>query len=234
MKSPGAKVWAWGAVALVVIGLGAYLNRPLEGAPNRQAAVSSVVLPTPDAPASKPAADAKPAQPATAPAAPAPVASSTPPGRPPVISGTGETLSVELPTDPNKPEAPKAPTPAEYRRAANGPELADCALTRGADDLCRYTQPRFLTDWTKARDGDIDAARRVALCVGSGCSGAVKPSPIEGCAWSLLIAKVRRGGDDADRAYVAMTCSELPKDKVDRAYERAAAISSDVHLRDTG
>ncbi len=54
--------------------------------------------------------------------------------------------SVDLPSGPNK-YAPEVTYSAkEYREAGNGPQLEDCAAAKDPNDLCAYTQPRFLTD----------------------------------------------------------------------------------------
>jgi len=229
MKPPSMKGWALGALVVVLVGVLAYLNRPLEGLDRRPAPAKTAELPVGDAPAPTPApvAEAKPPE-------PKPMEPYVTPAPKPADTGRSAVAGVDLPTNPNTLEAPPSATIKEYRRAGKGPVLADCAASHDPNDLCAFTQPRFLTDWTKAQDGDINAARRLALCIGSGCSGAVKPTPIEGCAWSLLIDRVRRGLDETDKAYVAMACSELKKDKMEAAYDRAGEISSEVHLRDGG
>lgn len=221
MKLGNPKLLAVLALLIAVV-LVAWLNRPLPIGPRPHAQSAPLELPE----TAMPGATAQ----APKPRDPVPVA---PKAEPPSVRGAAAP-SVDLPSGPNK-YAPEITYSAqEYREAKNGPQLADCGASKDPDNLCVYTQPRFLTDWGKARDGDIDAARRIALCVGGGCNGAVKPTPVEGCAWSILIDRTRRGLDETDRAYVTMNCSGLDRGGQAAAQQRASEISQDVHLRDAG
>lgn len=70
--------------------------------------------------------------------------------------------------------------------------LAECSSTSHVG-LCEATRESFKSDWGAAQRGDYQAQRNVAVCLSTGCDGAIVVDRIAGCSWRMVIQ-----GSDAD------------------------------------
>ncbi len=99
--------------------------------------------------------------------------------------------------------------------------LNDCS---GSSDKawCSSMQEQFKEALPEAYAGDYMSQRNVALCMSTGCDGAVRPNRITGCAWRMvIIASGDPEMDQSDTLNLRTFCGSL--DAADRVAAQAQA-----------
>ena len=88
------------------------------------------------------------------------------------------------------------------------PPLSSCALATDTP-LCRYEQLKFVRQWRSAHEGDYQAQRNVAYCLGSKCDG-VQQNKVQGCAWrAIIIDAADPAMSDGDVSNLNVDCGSL-------------------------
>lgn len=109
--------------------------------------------------------------------------------------------------------------------------LADC---RGAADIgqCKRAHAALAKDQRLAWSGNYGAQRNLAFCLATGCSGAVVPNRVTGCAWRfVIIAAVHGEADASDIGNIVHDCGRLSPDERAAAREQAGRLFQAVFKR---
>lgn len=101
---------------------------------------------------------------------------------------------------------------------------------RCRDTLCETTRALFeARDWPKAWQGDYEAQRNVAFCLGNGCDGAVLIDQTSSCAWrGALIEMNKLEATDMDAASLEQECGVLSEVQKRIAIAKAQDIVSRI------
>jgi hypothetical protein len=98
---------------------------------------------------------------------------------------------------------------------------------------CEFAAEKFVQDFQRALQRSYWAQRDVALCLRTGCDGAVRIEPVAACAWRQVLA---RGGFEryspGDHAELETDCGSLDPDERAAAEDKADTISG--HMEAAG
>jgi hypothetical protein len=115
-------------------------------------------------------------------------------------------------------DAPLWPPAADYINSAD-----DCSTSSDAAN-CESTRKTWTTDFDDAIAGRNAAQRTVALCLSTGCDGAIRIDRMLGCAWlRVAIGSAPGGISGSDTINLQRYCS-LPY--LDDAGQQAAAVEA--------
>lgn len=93
---------------------------------------------------------------------------------------------------------------------------------------CRTTRDTWIDTYHKATLGNYQSQHTVAICLSTGCDGAITESRMFGCAWQQTIAGSRHPEyTAADKDEVAKFCGQEWLDNADR---QTARDQADVFL----
>jgi hypothetical protein len=105
--------------------------------------------------------------------------------------------------------------------------IAQTDCSKSDDPLrCRSTRDAWLLTYASAVGGVADSQRTVALCFSTGCSMAIVPQPVLGCAWRHVVARSAHSGyahaqsTAGDTAAIETFCGAGALDNADRQTAR--------------
>lgn len=107
--------------------------------------------------------------------------------------------------------------------------LNDCSSTSHAG-LCDVTKKGFLSDWRDAQKGNYQAQRNVAICLTTGCDGAVIVNAIAGCSWRMIIQASDASLEPTERMSFKDACN-LSKTDRRAALAQAEALFQKIYAK---
>lgn len=94
---------------------------------------------------------------------------------------------------------------------------------------CEHTRDSWKVDYEEAIAGGYRAQKHVALCLSTGCDGAIQPDKMLGCAWRMVIAEANHAlPDSMDFTNLSRFCGT---DYIDEKGKLAAASQAKAMLR---
>ncbi|TCR69984.1 hypothetical protein [Bosea sp. BK604] len=101
-----------------------------------------------------------------------------------------------------------------------------------SNEACANSKASFEQVFPLAIKGDVKALRQVALCLVSGCDGAVQAEPIAGCSWRIVVAAaVYPQVDEDDLSLMINDCKILNQTEMQSARNHAATLVQAIYAR---
>lgn len=107
----------------------------------------------------------------------------------------------------------------------------EVATRADPDDLesCRSLQQNFERIYVRAKSGDADSIRRIALNLADDNPLIIAPNLLQGCAWSMVLYVLPgSGGQASDERMMQRICGRLDPANVERARSRASTIGHEI------
>lgn len=97
---------------------------------------------------------------------------------------------------------------------------------------CQHMRDRWKAEYGEAIAGGYRAQKHVALCLSTGCDGAIQPDKMLGCAWRIVIADTTHAQPDSmDLANLNRFCGT---DYIDAKGKLEAALQAKAMQRQIG